>query len=61
MSLLDLSDFVIGAIAHDPSTVLYRMFGAVAGTPAPGQAESRPRPQEKTAAQIRAEVARASA
>lgn len=62
MSLLDLSDFITGAITHDPSTVLHRMFGAVTVdtiSPSPSGA-GRARPREKTAAEIRADVARAT-
>lgn len=64
MSLVDLSDFITGAITHDPSTVLHRLFGAVTADPnpqpsTPGQQRNQPR--EKTAAQIRAELARATA
>lgn len=59
MSLRDLADFITGAITYDPSTVLHRMFGAVVDGPAsPNAPQGRPR--EKTAAEIRAELARAT-
>lgn len=59
ISLLDLADFITGAIQFDPSTVLYRLFGAAVDGPAPASPPARPR--EKSAAEIRAELARATA